>query len=99
MRAVRIITNPPVSLREPMRFDREDGEYSLVERKTLMELGKERWKGWKIVGKRERLVPERVRVQERMKAEERRRLDAIVEKSGDGHTQTSQIPHEIRLGA
>jgi hypothetical protein len=50
-------------------------------------------------GKRERLVPEKVRVQERMKEEERRRLDALAEKVVNGHTQTSQIPPEIRLGA
>ncbi|KAK7742072.1 hypothetical protein SLS53_004658 [Cytospora paraplurivora] len=79
LRNVRIITNPPVSLREPFRLDREDGrEYSLVERATLRMLGKEEeggLKGWKITGPRERVVPERLRVQERMKQDELKRLE------------------------
>ncbi|OTB08390.1 hypothetical protein M426DRAFT_52197 [Hypoxylon sp. CI-4A] len=76
-RAVRIITNPPVSMREPFCFDREnDDEYSLVERKTMREVGgQEKLRGWKITMPRERLVPERVRIQEEMKREEVRRLE------------------------
>lgn len=36
----RIITNPPVALKEPMKFSRDDpDEYSLVERKILRDLG------------------------------------------------------------
>lgn len=39
-RAPRIITNPPVSLKEPFNFNRENPEdYSIVEKKTLKELG------------------------------------------------------------
>jgi hypothetical protein len=39
LRKPRIITNPPVSLKEPFCFDREDPrEYSLVEQKTLSDL-------------------------------------------------------------
>lgn len=39
-RAPRIITNPPVSLKEPFNFNRESPEdYSIVEKKTLKELG------------------------------------------------------------
>ncbi|KAL2259154.1 hypothetical protein VTK26DRAFT_7263 [Humicola hyalothermophila] len=75
LRKVRIITNPPVSLKEPFCFDREDGNYSLVEQVTLRALGKERLSGWKIAGPRERVVPERVKIQERMKVEELRRLE------------------------
>jgi hypothetical protein len=37
-RAVRIITNPPVHLREPFVFNREDGKESLVERKTVQDV-------------------------------------------------------------
>lgn len=82
-RAVRIITNPPVSLREPFRFDRAGGSgdaYSLVERATLrMLLGKEEeeggLRGWAITHPRERVVPERLRVQERMRLEELKRLE------------------------
>ncbi|KAI1660360.1 hypothetical protein F4813DRAFT_386562 [Daldinia decipiens] len=76
-RAVRIITNPPVSIREPFRFDRPSGEeYSLVERKTIAAVGGlEKLKGWRITTPRERVVPERVRIQEAMKREELRRLE------------------------
>ncbi|KAI0841787.1 hypothetical protein F5Y06DRAFT_199243 [Hypoxylon sp. FL0890] len=76
-RAVRIITNPPVSVREPFCFDREkDEEYSLVERKTMDAVGgQEKLRGWKITTPRERVVPERVRIQEAMKREELRRLE------------------------
>ncbi|KAJ6457491.1 hypothetical protein C8R47DRAFT_1247158 [Mycena vitilis] len=40
MRTLRVISNPPVSLKAPFQFDRNAGEdYSLVEQKTLRELG------------------------------------------------------------
>ena len=40
LRKARIITNPPVSLKEPFCFDRADPkDYSLVEQKTLNDLG------------------------------------------------------------
>lgn len=78
LRSVRVITNPPVSLREPFRLDREDGRgYSLVERATLRMLGREEeggLRGWEITGPRERIVPERLRVQERMRQDELTRL-------------------------
>lgn len=78
LRALRVITNPPVSLMEPFVLDRgEAGGYSVVERKTLLELGVpdgEGLKGWRIEAERERIVPKRVRVQEEMKKEEERRL-------------------------
>ncbi|KAK3692391.1 hypothetical protein B0T22DRAFT_12414 [Podospora appendiculata] len=75
MRNVRIITNPPVSLKEPFCFDREDGNYSLVEQVTLRALNKDRLSGWRITTPREQVIPERVRIQERMKLEELRRLE------------------------
>jgi hypothetical protein len=75
LRNVRIITNPPVSLREPMCFDRGDaGEYSFVERKTLKALGVERLEGWKATGSRDEVVPERLRRMAKMKEEELQRL-------------------------
>ncbi|KAF2814798.1 uncharacterized protein BDZ99DRAFT_506167 [Mytilinidion resinicola] len=74
-RVPRIITNPPVSLREPFCFDRrEEDEFSLVERKTLKALGRERLEGWQIRGSRERIVPERTNILERMRKEEAERL-------------------------
>ncbi|KAG8805494.1 hypothetical protein FRC17_005481 [Serendipita sp. 399] len=90
LRTHRIITNPPVGLREPFNYDRENrDDYSLVERKTLKEIGKllktegkiasetdvnNGLKGWRITGERRRIVPERVRVQEEMKLKEEARL-------------------------
>ncbi|EPE25489.1 Clavaminate synthase-like protein [Glarea lozoyensis ATCC 20868] len=62
LRIPRVITNPPVVLREPFNFDREDGRYSLVERKTLRELGMEGGlKGWAIEGGRRGWVSERMK--------------------------------------
>ncbi len=79
-RNVRIITNPPISLKEPFNFDRPNGNYSLVELKTLRSLGKDRLDGWKITALREGVIPERVRIQARMKEEEEKRLAALKEK-------------------
>lgn len=59
-RDIRIITNPPVSLKEPFNFDREnEKDYSLVELKTIREVGN--FKGWKIKGERRGWVPERLK--------------------------------------
>ncbi len=44
LRAQRLITNPPLSLRAPLRFDREDpADHSPVERAVLRGLGAERY--------------------------------------------------------
>ncbi|KAK0709111.1 hypothetical protein B0T26DRAFT_813939 [Lasiosphaeria miniovina] len=52
-----------------------DGNYSLVEQVALRALGKDRLKDWKIAAAREEFIPERVRIQERMKLEELKRLE------------------------
>jgi hypothetical protein len=77
LRHVRVITNPPVSIREPFVFDREDGNYSVVERKTLKALGKDRLEGWKIEAERQELVPKRVRVQAELKKKEEERMKKL----------------------
>lgn len=58
-RDVRIITNAAVSLREPFSFNRADPkEYSLVEQKTLRDLGRpEGLPEWKITRERQLLNP------------------------------------------
>lgn len=72
----RFITNPPITLREPMQFDRPDaGEFSPVERAVLSGLGVHRF-DFRRTGERETVVPERVLVQRRREAEERQRLEA-----------------------
>lgn len=76
-RAVRVITNPPVSLKQPFNFDRKNkDEYSLVELKTLKDLGMpDGLKGWKITGERAGWVPSRIKIQEEMKRKELERLE------------------------
>ncbi|KAI5209732.1 hypothetical protein E4T38_02253 [Aureobasidium subglaciale] len=65
----RFITNPPVALKEPFKFDRQDrSECSLVEQKTLNALGRpEGLTGWKVTTERKLIVPERVKQQATMK--------------------------------
>ncbi|KAK8125692.1 uncharacterized protein PG998_001451 [Apiospora kogelbergensis] len=76
LRHPRIITNPPVSFRAPQVFDREDGNYSLVELKTIQSVGgPDMMKGWRPTMPREAIVPMRVRIQEEMKREELQRLE------------------------
>jgi len=92
-RRVRIITNPPVSLRKPLEYNRSNQEeYSLVERKTLLELGldplcsgRASEKGYgkgggyesRLNGERQDVVPERLKVQKKWREEELVRLAAI----------------------
>jgi hypothetical protein len=73
-RQVRIITNPPVHMKDPFEFNRADGKYSLIEQKTLKELGKESLPDWKIACPREGVVPERLKRQAKMKEQELERL-------------------------
>ncbi|KAB5558328.1 SCA7, zinc-binding domain-containing protein [Coniochaeta sp. 2T2.1] len=91
LRNVRIITNPPISLKEPHVFNREDGNYSLVELTTMRALGKDRLEGWKITAPREGVIPERVRIQERMKQEELKRLEELKKNAVDVERQCGVI--------
>ncbi len=70
----RFITNPPVSLKEPMNFNRENpDELSPVEWGVLRGLGYDRL-DFKPTAPRERLVPERVKRQQKMLEEQKARL-------------------------
>ncbi len=72
----RIITNPPLTLREPMNFHRPDvDDFSLVERAVLRGLGVDRL-GFTPVAPRENVVPERVRRQQARAVAEDARLAA-----------------------
>ena len=74
LRLPRIITNPPVTLAEPMRFDRTDpDEHSLVERAVLRALDVERLE-FAPAAARQNVVPERVLRQQRMSEQEQARL-------------------------
>jgi hypothetical protein len=71
----RVITNPFVALKEPFNFNREDAkECSLIEKKTLKELGVDSLPDWKIRGEREILKPYRETIHAWMKELELWRL-------------------------
>ncbi|MEX0885716.1 MAG: phytanoyl-CoA dioxygenase family protein [Phycisphaeraceae bacterium] len=72
-RRPRVISNPPMQLKEPMNFNREDpADFSPVERAGLRGLGVERY-AFVPTGERETFVPERVlRQRERMEQEKAR---------------------------
>ncbi|KAH7322573.1 hypothetical protein B0I35DRAFT_407040 [Stachybotrys elegans] len=78
-RAIRIITNPPVSLSEPFQFNRSNPEeYSLVELKTIQDVGGlEKFKDWKITGEREMFLPARVEQQTKKQALEIERMKKL----------------------
>ncbi len=70
----RFITNPPVALKEPMNFNRENpDDFSPVELGVLRGLGKDRL-DFKPTAPRERLVPARVKRQKKMIEEQKKRL-------------------------
>lgn len=74
LRRPRVITNPLLSLNEPMRFDRERPEdHSLVEQAVLHHLGRERL-SFTPTHERERVVPPRVAHQAEMRRAEEARL-------------------------
>jgi ectoine hydroxylase-related dioxygenase (phytanoyl-CoA dioxygenase family) len=76
LRIPRVITNPPVSLKQPFVFSRDNKDnYSLVEQKTLKALGVESFEV-KITTERRNIVPARVAIQKKMEEEERKRLAA-----------------------
>lgn len=72
LRRPRFITNPPLTLAEPMRFDRPGGDHSLVEQAILRALGTDRYT-FTPTGPREKLVPARVARQQQMLEDEQRR--------------------------
>jgi hypothetical protein len=82
LRRPRVITNPLLSLTEPMRFDRESyEEHSLAEQAVLRHLGKERL-SFTPAAPRERVVPEREARQAEMRKAEAARLGDSYERLG-----------------
>jgi hypothetical protein len=70
LRVERAITNPPVSLKEPMNFNRENAaDFSPVELGVLHGLGVDRL-DFKPTAPREKIVPPRVQRQQKMLEEE-----------------------------
>jgi hypothetical protein len=74
LRIPRVITNPPVAVKQPFIFSREnEDDYSLVEKKTLKALGKSNF-DFKLTTERRNIVPARVAIQKQMEEEQRKRL-------------------------
>lgn len=72
----RFITNPPASLKEPMNFNRADpADFSPIEQVVLNALGVSRL-DFQPTSPREQIVPDRVRREQAVIGEERRRLAA-----------------------
>ena len=77
----RFITNPPIALKEPMNFNRDNpDDYSLVERAILNGLDVKRL-DFQPAAPREHVIPERVRHQEKMRQEEQQRLTTLTSAS------------------
>lgn len=92
LRIPRIITNPPVALREPFNFNRENpDDFSLVELKTLKSLGVDRL-DYKPTTERRRVVPEREIRQRKMLEEEQRRLASLSAAAAAAPTAMSAPP-------
>ncbi|KAH7927759.1 hypothetical protein BV22DRAFT_1031378 [Leucogyrophana mollusca] len=93
LRIPRIITNPPVALKEPFNFNRENpDDYSLVERKTLKALGVDQL-DYKITTERRGVVPLRVKIQQQMLEDEKKRLAALEKASAGANTlPTAAVP-------
>ncbi|KAH7914288.1 hypothetical protein BJ138DRAFT_1133506 [Hygrophoropsis aurantiaca] len=95
LRVPRFITNPPVSLREPFEFNRENtDDFSLVEKKTLKALGVDKL-DYKITTERKRITPKSRAAKDKLKQEEERRLaELAAKKSNSG---ISAVPSPISV--
>jgi Phytanoyl-CoA dioxygenase (PhyH) len=92
----RIITNPPLALREPMNFSRpRPGDYSLVEQAVLRGLGVERL-DFAPAAPREDVVPERVRRQQARAVAEDARLAAARDIARPAASRAGPGQHGLR---
>jgi len=95
LRIPRIITNPPVSLKEPFNFARENPEeFSLVEKKTLKALGVDRLE-YKITTERKRITPKSRAMKDKMKQDEERRLAELAAKKADSGMFVAPPPIQV----
>ncbi|KIJ62598.1 hypothetical protein HYDPIDRAFT_157380 [Hydnomerulius pinastri MD-312] len=95
LRIPRIITNPPVSLREPFNFNRENpDDYSLVELKTLKALGVDRL-DYKITTERKRITPKSRAAKDKLKAEEEKRLAELAAKKQNSGMSSTPAPISV----
>ncbi|GJE94201.1 hypothetical protein PsYK624_103690 [Phanerochaete sordida] len=97
LRVPRVITNPPVSVREPFNFARADpSEYSLVERKTLKALGVDRL-DFKPTTERREIVPKRVLIQRAMLEAEKKRLEEMKSKTQSAQASPALSPVPVAV--
>ena len=78
----RVIANPHISLKEPMNFDRPDGNYSLVEQKILKSLGRTSVPDFKPLRPRKLYYPYRQDAKRPKAAEEVSRMEAAAVAKG-----------------
>ncbi|KAI0795271.1 hypothetical protein BC629DRAFT_314447 [Irpex lacteus] len=91
LRHKRVIINPPVALKEPFNFNRENAEeFSLVELKTLKALGVDRL-DFRPTTKRSRIVPASTGAKGAMLEEEKRRI-AAWEQAQQSAQVTTSVP-------
>lgn len=89
LRNARVIINPPVAVKEPFNFNRENpDDYSLVELKTLRALGVGKL-DFKPTTERRRLTPKSMTVKNAMLEEEKKRLAALEQNERLGVSSTS----------
>ncbi|EGN98485.1 hypothetical protein SERLA73DRAFT_169439 [Serpula lacrymans var. lacrymans S7.3] len=95
LRIPRIITNPPVSLKEPFIFSREDpNDFSLVERKTLKALGVDKL-DYNITTERRRIVPRSRAMKDKLKLEEEKRLAELAAKNANSGISVAPTPIQV----
>ena len=77
LRIPRFITNPNVCLKEPFNYNRSNAaDYSLIEMKTLKDLGQDNLGDWKVTGQRRELIPVRVGEEEENQRIQNERVEA-----------------------
>ncbi|KAI0768809.1 hypothetical protein BD413DRAFT_561666 [Trametes elegans] len=83
LRIPRFITNPPVTLKEPLNLNRDaEADYSLVELKILRALGEGRLPQWQITAPRRRFTPRTRASKDATIIEEVERMKAHALKTG-----------------
>ncbi|EMD37741.1 hypothetical protein CERSUDRAFT_65344 [Gelatoporia subvermispora B] len=98
-RIPRFITNPPVTLKEPLNLNRANpSDYSLVELKILKTLGVDSLPDWKITTERKRFTPRTRAGKDVMIMEEVERMKAHAIKTGgtvDSMHINGPIPYQV----
>lgn len=97
LRTSRVIINPPVAVKEPFNFNRENPDgFSLVELKTLRALGVDRLE-FKPTTERRRLVPKSTAVKDALLEAEKQRLAALEQRERFG--VSTSVPQAVTASA